>query len=215
MAKERKNANGLGLGIAGLVLGIVAVMLAVIPFIGLMALIPGIAGMILSIIGLVQASKSNSPKGLILAGLIISTFSGLFAPIWTITVAQRIRDRIENATKDIEKDANKLDSLNKNFEGEMQKLKDKNKANDVHVSDYDKLIKDYEVFLKDLDKIAKKAKAGDLDAITEFSTVSLKVNNVSSKLTRLATSLTPEQVKEFGKLQENYDSIMNNFNLKK
>jgi hypothetical protein len=213
---EEKNINyGQGLGIAGFVLGIIAIVLAIIPCIGLFALIPGISGIVLSAIGLSQALKSNSPKGLVMAGLIISIFATLFAPIWTITFTYKFKSKIENATKDIVKDEAVIDSISKNVDNEMEELKDRDKSNYVNIADYDKLIKDYNVLITDLDKIAKKAKSGDVKAITEFSAITLKITNVTTKLSRIATSLTAEQVKEFERLQNNYDSVMNKFNLKK
>lgn len=63
---------GKGLGIAGLVLGILAAIVSFIPCLGVYALIPGIVGLILSAISMTQASKAGASKGLAIAGLICS-----------------------------------------------------------------------------------------------------------------------------------------------
>src|SRR5437868_1991548 len=63
---------GKGLGIAGLVLGIVAAIIAFIPCLGTFALIPGIIGIILSAISMKQAGKAGVSKGMATAGLVCS-----------------------------------------------------------------------------------------------------------------------------------------------
>ena len=63
---------GKGLGIAGLVLGILAAVISFIPCLGTFALIPGVIGLVLSIISLIQANKAGSSKGMAVAGLVCS-----------------------------------------------------------------------------------------------------------------------------------------------
>lgn len=63
---------GKGLGIAGLVLGILAAVIAFIPCLGTFAIIPGIIGLILSIISFVQANKAGAAKGMAIAGIVCS-----------------------------------------------------------------------------------------------------------------------------------------------
>ncbi len=82
MDEQVKTSAGQGFGIASLILGIIALLVALIPCIGLFALIPGIIAIILAIIGLSQASKANGAKGVIIAGLIISILGTTLAGIW-------------------------------------------------------------------------------------------------------------------------------------
>jgi hypothetical protein len=70
MSKE--SSAGKGLGIAGFVLGLIALIISFIPCLGMYALAPGIVAIILSAIALIQASKSDAEKGLIIAALVIS-----------------------------------------------------------------------------------------------------------------------------------------------
>ena len=63
---------GKGLGIAGLVLGILAAVFSFIPCLGMYAFFPGVVGLVLSVISIMQASKANSPKGMAIAGLVCS-----------------------------------------------------------------------------------------------------------------------------------------------
>lgn len=82
MDEQEKTTAGQGFGIASLILGIVALLIALIPCIGLFALIPGIVAIVLAIVGLSQASKANGAKGVIIAGLVISIIGTTLAAIW-------------------------------------------------------------------------------------------------------------------------------------
>ncbi len=68
--QERPN-TGLGLGIAGLVLGIVALPLALIGCTSIAGLVLGILGVALSTVGYSQARKASASTSLIMAALII------------------------------------------------------------------------------------------------------------------------------------------------
>lgn len=63
---------GKGLGIAGLVLGILAAVVSFVPCLGMYAMFPGIIGLILSIISIIQANKAGAAKGMAIAGLVCS-----------------------------------------------------------------------------------------------------------------------------------------------
>ena len=63
---------GKGLGIAGLVLGILAAVVSFVPCLGMYAMFPGIIGLVLSIISIVQANKAGASKGMAIAGLVCS-----------------------------------------------------------------------------------------------------------------------------------------------
>jgi len=108
--EEVRNNNGQNLGIAALITAIITFVLAVIPCVGLIALVPGIIAIILASVGLSQASRTNSPKGLHLAGLIIGVLASLIS-ISQIFVASEIAkkadkwpDEIQNIVKDVQDD---------------------------------------------------------------------------------------------------------------
>ena len=85
---EQKTSAGQGLGIAGLVLGILAIPLGIIPCTFIAALIFGIVGIVLSSIGLSQATRNNAAKGLIIAALVCSILGTSFALIWGLTIGK-------------------------------------------------------------------------------------------------------------------------------
>ena len=117
--EEVRPHSGQNLGIAALITGIVTFVLAVIPCVGIVAIIPGIIAIVLAGVGLSQASRQNTPKGILIAGLIIGiiavmiSFSQVFvigriskrADKWPKDVQSIVDDVKNNVMKDLE-DAN-------------------------------------------------------------------------------------------------------------
>ena len=87
MDEQEKTKAGQGFGIASLILGILALLIALIPCIGFFALIPGVVAIVLAIVGLSQASKANGAKGIIIAGLVISILGTTIAAVWLLFVS--------------------------------------------------------------------------------------------------------------------------------
>lgn len=108
--EETKNNTGQNLGIAALITAIVTFVLAVIPCIGLIAIIPGIIAIVLASVGLSNAAKSDSPRGILLAGLIIAviasliSFSQVFVAGKIAEKADKWPNRIEEIFDDVQKD---------------------------------------------------------------------------------------------------------------
>jgi len=117
--EEVRNNTGQNLGIAALITGIITFVLAVIPCVGLIAIIPGIIAIVLASVGLSQAARNNSPRGLLVAGLIIGIIASLIslsqffvagklakhADKWPTDFQNIINDVQDNVIKDLE-DAN-------------------------------------------------------------------------------------------------------------
>ena len=87
MEEQPKSTAGQGFGIASLILGILALLIAFIPCIGLFALIPGVVAIVLAIVGLSQANSANGQKGVIIAGLVISIVGTVLAATWLIFIS--------------------------------------------------------------------------------------------------------------------------------
>jgi hypothetical protein len=117
--EEVKNNSGQNLGIAALITAVITFVLAVIPCVGLIAIIPGIIAIVLASVGISQASRNNSPHGVPLAGLIIAVIASMisFSQIfvagkiahaggrWPNSIHNMINDVQDNVSKEIE-DAN-------------------------------------------------------------------------------------------------------------
>ncbi len=117
--EEVRNNTGNGLGVAALITAIITFVLAVIPCVGLIAIIPGIIAVILASVGLSQASRSNAPRGVLIAGLIIAILASMISVSqvfvagklfqnsgdWQNEIGNIINDVQDNVVKDLE-DAN-------------------------------------------------------------------------------------------------------------
>jgi len=117
--EDIRNNTGQNLGIAALITAIITFVLAVIPCVGLIAIIPGIITIVLASVGLSQASRNNSPRGVLIAGLIIGIIASLISisqgfvvgkiakhsDKWPGDIQNIINDVQDNVIKDLE-DAN-------------------------------------------------------------------------------------------------------------
>jgi len=102
---ERIQTNaGQSLGIAGLILGILAFLFAFIPCVGLLALIPGIIAIVLSSIGLSQARRHDGAKGLNIGALLVSIIGTCIALVWLflfVGIASLDEEDIQHAIETI------------------------------------------------------------------------------------------------------------------
>jgi hypothetical protein len=151
--EEVNNNTGQNLGIAALITAIITFVIAVIPCVGLIAIIPGIIAIVLGSVGLSQATRNNSPRGVLIAGLIIAIIASLIsvsqvfvvgkiaqkADKWPGDIHNIINDVQDNVMKDLE-DANisiKVESngdkveinTNKNKKDQEKKLEDLEEGN--------------------------------------------------------------------------------------
>jgi hypothetical protein len=104
------------LGIAALITAIITFVLAVIPCVGMIAIVPGIIAVVLAIVGLSQANRPESPRGILIAGLIIGIIASIIsvsqffvagkiarnADKWPHEINDVIKDVRDNVIKDIE-----------------------------------------------------------------------------------------------------------------
>jgi hypothetical protein len=117
--------SGMGLGIAGFVLGIIGLLLAFFPCTFVAGLILGILGASLSAVGLSHARKSMSPSGLILAGLIISVICVCLAGLkLTNTMSKHEKSPwsiISDKMHGWKNNMDESDNFDKNFNDEFHK----------------------------------------------------------------------------------------------
>jgi hypothetical protein len=114
--EDVKTNSGQNLGTAALITGIITFVLAVIPCVGVIAIIPGIIAIVLASVGLSQASRHDSPRGVLVAGLVLGiiavmiSFSQVFvagriarhADKWPSDIKSAIEDVKTDVLKDIE-----------------------------------------------------------------------------------------------------------------
>ncbi|MBN2348395.1 MAG: hypothetical protein JXJ22_06135 [Bacteroidales bacterium] len=137
MTEQHKTTAGQGLGIAGLVLGVLAIPLGIIPCTFIAGLVFGSIGIILGAVGLTQARKANGATGITTAALSVSIVGFCFALIWTLLVFSdghkkwdRIQDKFKKGiqinedewSKEFEKEFNK--EFGKDLEKTLDDLED-------------------------------------------------------------------------------------------
>jgi hypothetical protein len=74
------------MAVAGLVLGIVAIVLSFVPCVGIVAIAPGVLAVILAAVGLSQSKKTGKGKGMATAGIICGIIACVWAPIYTFVI---------------------------------------------------------------------------------------------------------------------------------
>lgn len=132
--EESRNNSSQNLGIAALITAIITFVLAVIPCVGLIAIIPGIIAIILASVGLSQASRSNSPKGLLIAGLIIAIIATLIS-ISQIFIAGKIANKADKWPEGIQNIINDVqDNVMKDLENSDVNIKIENNGETIQIN---------------------------------------------------------------------------------
>jgi predicted PurR-regulated permease PerM len=99
MEQQYKNNAGQGFAVAGLVIGLVALIISFIPCVGAAALFIGGVAVVFSSIALARLNKDGSPRGLAIGGLTVSIIAVIMAILW-ITLISEISDRWRNRADD-------------------------------------------------------------------------------------------------------------------
>jgi hypothetical protein len=233
MENQPTTNAGQGMGIAGLLLGIITIPLAIIPCTFVLALLFGAAGITLSAVGLHQANTANGTKGLPVSGLVVSVVGLSIALMWGLLFAsfadhgrfwrqskfweqfdkigKEVGRDFEKSMKDVDED---FDKAGKDLEKTLEELEsDSARQNFIwgeEISDreFDKLLNDYEELIGDYIRLVNKASDGDIDAIAEYAKVSAKAVTLATKLASVAPNLTKEQKERFKELQEKYEEAL-------
>jgi hypothetical protein len=144
------NKTGSNLGIAALITAIITFVLAVIPCVGLIAIIPGIIAIVLATVGLSQAARNNSPRGVLIAGLIIGIIASLIS-VSQVFVASKIAKSADKWPGDIHNIINDVqDNVEKSLEDANISIKVESNGDKVEINTgTDK--KDREQKLEDLE----------------------------------------------------------------
>ncbi len=82
METIKKSTEGQVAGIIGVVLGVISLIVAFIPCVGVVAFIPGGLALIFSIISIVQANRGDGSKALGIASFIVSCIAIIIAVVW-------------------------------------------------------------------------------------------------------------------------------------
>jgi len=230
--EEVKTNAGQGLGIAGLVMGIVAILLALIPCISVMGLVLGIAGIVLSAVGLSQATRANGVKGLPTAGLVVSILGTCIALVWILFIAklateggkwwskegikiieqidEDFGDDMEEAFEDL---GEELEDLGMELEEKLENLEydidwEEKWGEEISDEEFEEVLDTYESLITDYIDLVGEADQGNINALAEYVKVSAKAVALATKITAISPNLTDEQRQKFEELQEKYEKAM-------
>ncbi len=159
--QPEKRPGGQNLSVAALITAIITFVLAVIPCVGLMAVIPGIIAIVLASVGLSQAARNDSPRGILVAGLVIGIVATLIS-FSQIFVAGEIARKADKWPNKIEKIVNEVhNDVLKDLEDANIDIRIRNGDDKIEIStDVNK--KDREKTLEELET----GKKSDDDTIT-------------------------------------------------
>ncbi len=111
--EEEKTKQQSGVGVAALVTGIIAFLMAVIPCIGILAIIPAVIAIVLAIVGL---SRPNNSQGILIGGLVVGIIALMISISQSFIIgkiadktkssdwASEIEKVVRDVTDDIEKE---------------------------------------------------------------------------------------------------------------
>ena len=230
--EEVKTNAGQGLGIAGLILGIIAIPMAILGCTSVLGLVLGSAGIVLSAVGLSQATKSNGIKGLPTAGLVVSILGTCIAIMWLLLFAQLATEGgrwwnkegswifkeihkdmgsdIEETMEDI---GDELDDLGNKLEEKLEDLEydrqwEEKWGEEITAEEFEEVLDTYESLIIDYANLVKKANEGDMDALSEYVRVSAKAVTLAARIAAVSPRLTDEQRKKFEDLQKKYEEAL-------
>ena len=148
--EDVKNNTGQNLGIAALITAIITFVIAVIPCVGLIAIIPGIIAIVLASVGLSQAAKNSSPRGVLFAGLIIAIIASMISFSWVFVIGKYTQNHdkwpkeIQNIVNDVQ------DNVMKEFKDADISIKIESNGEKVEINTSSNK-KDQEQTLEDLE----------------------------------------------------------------
>ena len=117
---------GKNLGIAGMILGIVAIIVSFVPCFGWWAVVLAVVGVVLSAISMTQAQKAGAPKGMAIAGLICSILAIVIGSVWIYLITKGATMAVDQMKEAMEQ-SGAMDSLNKALE-QLKEITDSTKA---------------------------------------------------------------------------------------
>jgi len=99
------------MGVASLVMGILALVVCWIPCFGAWALLFAILGIIFGAVGIVKAKKTNTGKGQSIAGLVCSIVATTVVVLWIFVFAAAANEAANIDTKELNDAMKALQSL--------------------------------------------------------------------------------------------------------
>ncbi len=229
MTQEQKSNAGQGLGIAGFILGIIALIISWIPCLGMYALIPGIIAIILSAIAFSQAKKADASKGLIIAALVVSILGSAIAG-YQYYVLSSAASQLSTGLDDWADEMNKLNKdLDNSTTSDDENTNDSDKATnddndngsnldinaidfskELSSEDYDKILDQYEATLEKYAGLSEKAEKGDLSVLGDFMKLATDLTVYSTRIALAAPFMSQDQLDRFDDINKRFENLEKN-----
>lgn len=234
--EEVKTNAGQGLGIAGLILGCVAIPLAILGCTSIMGLVLGATGVILSAVGLSQATRSNGNKGLPIGGLIVSILGTCIALMWLLffarvateggkwwskegikimeEISEGIDEDLEEAFEDLgeelEEFGQELEEVLEDLEIDIDIDVDYNEkwGDEISEDEFDDVLVTLEDLLVAYKKNVKMSDEGNIHAMAEYIKISAKAMDLIEKIEDSHSELNEEQLKKLQELQQKFQEAI-------
>jgi len=228
--QEQRSNAGQGIGIAGLVLGITAIPLAIIPCTFPLAVPLAAVGIILSAVGLSQASRMIGSKGMPVAGLVVSIIAMMIALMWGLLIpsainkdnrfwkegviekiSKKVEHDIHGSVEDVGKDMEKMD---KNLEDVLDDLEWEDEwdhfdwSGKITDEQFDMVMTTYKSLIQNYSTLVDEAQKGVTSAVEESAKVAEKASALAEKISSIAPKLTEEQRARFEALKQKYDTVL-------
>jgi len=97
--------SGNGFAVTALVLGIIAILGCLIPFVNILSGLLATLALIFGIVGLVQSNKRNAGKGMSIAGIVLAGLSILGVVLSGMVFTQAVDSAVKTGTSDLTKSA--------------------------------------------------------------------------------------------------------------
>lgn len=112
------NYPGKGMGIAALVLGIIAICGSWIPIFNYLMFVPAVLAIIFGSVAMKKAGDAGATKGMAITGLVTGIISLVLIIIWTMAIGKAAKD----ASDDWDKTKSKIDKQMDSIDNELKKL---------------------------------------------------------------------------------------------
>jgi hypothetical protein len=220
--EEFKTNAGHGLGIAGLVLGLIAILICFFPCFGIFAIIPGLVGITLSSIAYNQAVKGNGARGFIIAALVVSILGSSVALMQGLFISslsglsEKFVNKIEHKI-DVETDKafdEHFEHAGKEMEQMLEQLENVGDSiNHIEIKidrkmsdkEFDKLMENYEKLIKQTTELAQKSKKGENQATVDYAKIAIKLAAVHAKMLSNLENLSADQRKKLEDINRKYE----------
>jgi uncharacterized protein YaaR (DUF327 family) len=210
-----------GLGIAGLVLGILSIPLAIIPCTFWIAIFFGIIGIVLASIGLNVANREGGNKGLIIAALVCSLTGTIIAGAWVMLFKAGIEGKMDGFEKRFEQKFEEhfdqsMNEVSKELEKTLEELEnaddkihiDWNDGDTLSKEEFEDFITTYEAIIQQYIEVANESQNNRSKVAPKASILALKATSIFARFVQYSNKFTEEQKTQIEQVNDRYEEII-------